>query len=60
MQHKWLKSLIYYCFKEDRFRVSYSDNKAPRPNNQVNAYFELLILRYIFNQSDEEALNSLL
>jgi len=40
--------------------VLYSGNPASRPNNQVNVYFGLLILRKIFNQSDEEALNSLM
>jgi len=40
--------------------VLYSDNLASRPNNPVNVYFGLLILREVFNQSDEEALNSLM
>ncbi len=40
---------IFPFIKEDRFSVLYSDNPAFRPNN-----------REIFNQSDEEALNSLL
>ena len=33
---------------------------AVKPNNHINVYFRLLILRDIFNQSDEAALNSLL
>jgi len=51
---------IFPFIKEDRFSVLYSDNPASRPNNPVNVYFGLLILREIFNQSDEEALNSLI
>ncbi len=51
---------IFPFIEEDRFSVLYSDNPASRPNNPVNVYFGLLILREIFNQSDEEALNSLM
>jgi hypothetical protein len=51
---------IFPFITEDRFSVLYSDNPASRPNNPVNIYFGLLILREIFNQSDEEALNSLI
>ena len=51
---------IFPFINEDRFSVLYSDNPAFRPNNPVNIFFGPLILREIFNQSDEEALNSLL
>jgi len=51
---------IFPFIKEDRFSILYSDNPASRPNNPINVYFGLLILREIFNQSDEEALNSLM
>ena len=51
---------IFPFITEDRFSVLYSDNPASRPNNPINVYFGLLILREIFNQSDEEALNSLM
>jgi len=51
---------IFPFIKEDRFSILYSDNPASRPNNPVNIYFGLLILREVFNQSDEEALNSLM
>lgn len=51
---------IFPLIDEDRFSVLYSNNPASRPNNPVNIYFGLLILRDIFNQSDEEALNSLM
>jgi len=51
---------IFPFIDEDRFSVLYSDNPATRPNNPVNVYFGLLILRELFNQSDEEALNALM
>jgi len=51
---------IFPYIEEDRFSVLYSDNPASRPNNPVNVYFGLLILREIFGQSDEEALDSLM
>ncbi len=51
---------IFPFIEEDRFRILYSDNPASRPNNPANVYFGLLILREVFNQSDEEALNSLM
>ena len=51
---------IFPLINEDRFKVLYSDNPATRPNNPENVYFGFLILREIFNQSDEEALNSLM
>ena len=51
---------IFPFIDEDRFKVLYSDNPATRPNNPANVYFGLLILREIFNQSDEEALNALM
>jgi hypothetical protein len=51
---------IFPFIEEDRFSVLYSDNPATRPNNPANVYFGLLILREVFNQSDEEALNALM
>jgi len=63
LQDSWAETFskkIFPFIKEDRFSVLYSDNPASRPNNPVNVYFGLLILREIFNQSDEEALDSLL
>jgi hypothetical protein len=51
---------IFPFIDEDRFKVLYSDNPASRPNNPANVYFGLLILREVFNQSDEEALNALM
>ncbi|HBY57696.1 MAG TPA: DDE transposase [Candidatus Atribacteria bacterium] len=51
---------IFPLIKEERFSVLYSVNPVSRPNNPVNVYFGLLILREVFGQSDEEALYSLL
>ena len=63
LNNSWAETFskkIFPFIKEDRFSILYSDNPASRPNNPVNVYFGLLILRDIFNQSDEEALNSLI
>jgi len=63
LNNSWAETFskkIFPFIKEDRFKVLYSDNPASRPNNPANVYFGLLILRDIFNQSDEEALNSLM
>ena len=63
LNNSWAETFskkIFPFIKEDRFSILYSDNPASRPNNPVNIYFGLLILREIFNQSDEEALNSLM
>jgi hypothetical protein len=63
LNNSWAETFskkIFPFIEEDRFGVLYSDNPASRPNNPVNIYFGLLILRDIFNQSDEEALNSLM
>ncbi|MBA7655194.1 hypothetical protein ES703_63093 [subsurface metagenome] len=63
LNNSWAETFskkIFPFIDEDRFSVLYSDNPASRPNNPVNVYFGLLILRDIFNQSDEEAFNSLM
>jgi hypothetical protein len=63
LNNSWAETFskkIFPFIDEDRFSVLYSDNSASRPNNPINVYFGLLILREIFNQSDEEALNSLM
>ncbi len=51
---------IFPIINEDRFSVLYSSNPASRPNNPVNVYVGLLMLKDIFAQSDEEAMESLL
>jgi len=63
LQNSWAEAFskkIFPFIAEDHFSVLYSANPASRPNNPVNIYFGLLILREIFGQSDEEALHSLL
>jgi hypothetical protein len=63
LKNSWAETFskkIFPFINEYRFKVLYSDNKASRSNNPVNVYFRLLILREIFNQSDEDALNSLM
>jgi len=63
LKNSWAETFskkIFPFIREDRFSILYSDNPASRPNNPVNVYFGLLILREVLNQSDEEALNSLM
>lgn len=50
---------IFPLINEERFSVLYSNNPASRPNNPVNVYMGLLMLKDIFTQSDEEAIHSL-
>jgi len=50
---------IFPFIEEDRFSVLYSDNPASRSNNPINVYFGLLVLREIFNQSDDLTLKTL-
>lgn len=63
LHNSWAETfsmLVFPLINEERFSVLYSDNDASRPNNPVNVYLGLLILKEIFGQSDEEALESLL
>lgn len=50
---------IFPLINEERFSVLYSSNPASRPNNPVNVYIGLLMLKDIFAQTDEEAIHSL-
>ena len=62
LNNSWAETFskkIFPFIEEDRFKILYSDNPASRPNNPVNVYFGLLILREIFNQSDDLALKVL-
>jgi len=50
LKNSWAETFskkIFPFIKEDRFNILYSDNPASRPNNPVNVYFVLLILRDI-------------
>jgi hypothetical protein len=51
---------IFPLINESRFSVLYSENHASRPNNPVNVNIGLLMLKEIFDQSDEDAIHSLL
>ncbi|WP_273701919.1 transposase [Tepidanaerobacter acetatoxydans] len=50
---------IFPLINEERFSVLYSSNPASRPNNPVNVYIGLLMVKDIFAQTDEEAIHSL-
>jgi hypothetical protein len=63
LKNSWAEKFsneIFPLINENRFSVLYSNNHASRPNNPVNVYVGLLMLREIFSQSDEEALDSLM
>ena len=63
LKNSWAEEfskIIFPLINEERFSVLYSDNPASRPNNPVNVYLGLLMLKEIFGQSDEEALDSLM
>ena len=57
---EFFSSEIFPNICEERFSILYSANHASRPNNPVNVYLGLLLIRDMFNQSDEEAIDSLL
>jgi hypothetical protein len=63
LKNSWAEKFSHEIFpliNEERFSVIYSDNPATRPNNPVNVYIGLLMLKEIFTQSDEECLDSLM
>ena len=57
---KGFSDLIFPAIDEKRFAVLYSDTKASRPNNPVNAVVGSLILKELFNLTDDELLESIL
>jgi hypothetical protein len=59
----WAKDfseIIFPAINEKRFSVLYSNNAASRPNNPVNAVIGSLILKELFNLTDDELLASIL
>lgn len=61
--NSWAKEfadLVFPEINERRFAVLYSDNDASRPNNPVNSMIGALILKEMFNLTDEELLESIL
>jgi hypothetical protein len=62
LEKSWANSFQQHIFpniNEGRFSVIYSDNYASRPNSPVNVIIGLLILKEIFQLSDEELIGSL-
>jgi len=51
---------IFPKINEERFSVLYSDNRASRPNTPVNVIVGALMLKELFNNTDEECMNSLM
>ena len=61
LNKSWAKAFNDYIFpqiNEERFSVLYS-NKASRPNTPINVILGLLIIKEIFQQTDEELIGSL-
>ena len=55
---KAFKDHIFPRINEERFSVLYS-NKASRPNSPINVILGLLIIKEIFQQTDEELIGSI-
>ena len=61
LNKSWAKAFKDYIFpqiNEERFSVLYS-NKASRPNSPINVILGLLIIKEIFQQTDEELIGSI-
>jgi len=52
--------IVFPAINEKRFAVLYSDNPASRPNAPVNAIIGSLMLKEMFNLTDEDLLESIL
>lgn len=57
---KGFSEIIFSAINEERFAVLYSDLEASRPNNPVNTVIGSLILKEMFNLTDDELLASIL
>lgn len=63
VMNSWAKGfsdIIFPAIDEKRFAVLYSDTKASRPNNPVNAVIGSLILKELFSLTEDELLASIL
>ncbi len=63
LSQSWADAFSKYIFpkiNEERFSVLYSDNHASRPNTPVNVIVGALMLKELFNNTDEECMNSLM
>jgi hypothetical protein len=61
--NSWAKAfadIIFPAINEQRFAILYSDIKASRPNNPVNTVVAALMLKEMFNLTDDELFNSIL
>lgn len=61
LNKSWAKAFKDYIFSqinEERFSVLYSD-KASRPNSPIDVIIGLLIIKEIFQQTDEELIGSI-
>ena len=62
LEHSWAKPFaeeIFPAIDEERFSVLYSD-KASRPNTPVNVIVGALIIKELFNLSDDEVVENLM
>ncbi|MEF9880431.1 MAG: DDE transposase, partial [Clostridia bacterium] len=62
VENSWAKGfaeIVFPAINEERFSVLYSD-KASRPNTPVNAVIGSLILKEMFDLTDDELLASIL
>ena len=62
LKKNWAQAFRDYIFpqiNEERFSVIYSSDHASRPNTPINIIIALLIIKEIFQQTDEELIGSL-
>ena len=62
LKKSWAQALRDYVFpqiNEERFSVIYSNDHASRPNTPINIIIALLMIKEIFQQTDEELIGSL-
>ena len=63
LENSWAKVFsdeVFPTIDEERFAVLYSADKASRPNTPVNIIIGALILKELFNLSDDEIVENLM